>query len=62
MQNTISKLDELLKQKMNNSLLEKNMENMDTVLCSSLLEISMQKYKADLFQPFRTWACQVFTT
>ena len=32
------------------------------VLCSSLLEMCVQKFKADLFSRFRIGARQVFTT
>ena len=59
MQNRLSKLVELLKQKKNYSLLEKTRTRF---LCSSLLEICVLKFKIDFFGRFRTGARQVFTT
>ena len=59
MQNRLSKLVELLKQKKNYSLLEKTRTRF---LCSSLLEICVQKFKVNFFGRFRAGARQVLTT
>ena len=49
---------ELLKQKINNSLLETTGHG----LCSSLLEMCVQKFRVDLYSRFCIGARQVFTT